>query len=388
VNTELVHSRETESYRLSPDHPLRPERFSLAVELAESWGLLGEGGAPIVLPESATEAELLLAHDAEYIAAVKRASADPAGWRSGYGIGPGDTPAFPGMHEAAALVAGATLRAVRDVTSGACGRAFSPAGGLHHSHRDRAAGFCVYNDPAIAISAITAENPGMRVAYVDLDVHHGDGVQEAFYDRSDVLTVSVHESGMFLYPGTGRTVETGVAAGLGFALNVPLPPDSGDHEYAAVLAEIVGPALRAFGPDLIVAQLGADTHRDDPLAHLDTTVAGQYANARATVALADEVCAGRIVATGGGGYDTFSAVPRAWACVLAALLGVDVPAELPASWVESATGASHGLVVPLPGTFDEISPPAPPAARERAAASTARVIDQLLASHPLLRSGV
>ncbi len=194
-------------------------------------------------------------------------------------------------------------------------RAFNLAGGLHHAHRDRAAGFCVYNDLAVAIASVTAEHPGLRVAYVDLDAHHGDGVQEAFYERADVLTVSVHESGAYLYPGTGRAVETGSGPGLGFAVNVPLPPDAGDACYALALTGVVAPALRAFSPDVIVAQLGADSHRDDPLTHLDTTVAGQYSNTLAVVALADELCAGRIVATGGGGYDTFSAVPRAWACV-------------------------------------------------------------------------
>lgn len=387
MNTELVYSPDLETYRLSAEHPLRPERFSLAIELAASWGLLGETGAAIVTPEAATDAELLLAHDAEYVAAVKRASADPAGWREGFGIGPGDTPAFAGMHTAASLAVGATLRAARDVVAETIPRAFSPAGGLHHAHRDRAAGFCVYNDPAVAIAAITAENRWMRVAYVDLDAHHGDGVQEAFYERDDVLTVSVHESGTYLYPGTGRTVETGSGPGTGFAVNVPLPPGSGDAEYAMVLATVVGPALRAFRPDVVVAQLGADSHRDDPLTHLDTTVAGQYANARAVIALADELCYGQIVALGGGGYDSFSAVPRAWACALAALLGVKPPSTLPDAWREAARAASGELHMPPPGTFDEESPEPSEEAQEQAAQGAAHVVDQLRSSHPLLRPG-
>ena len=192
------------------------------------------------------------------------ASADPDGWRGGFGINTGDTPAFPAMHEAAALAAGATTRALSDVVSGACVRAFSPAGGLHHAHRDRAAGFCVYNDLVVAIEVATRAHPGLRVAYVDLDAHHGDGVQEAFDERDDVLTLSVHESGQYLYPGTGSVLDKGHGRGVGFTLNVPLPPDAGDECYQQVLERVVTPAVRAFGPDVIVAQLGADTHRRRP----------------------------------------------------------------------------------------------------------------------------
>jgi acetoin utilization protein AcuC len=386
MRVEMAYSPSMADYRFGASHPMRPERFTLCVALARSWGLLGDSGASVVRPDAARDAELLLAHDASYITAVRHASADPRGWLGGFGIGPGDTPAFVGMHEAAALAAGATTRALRDVVSGASARAFSPAGGLHHAHRERASGFCVYNDLAIAITALTAENPGLRVAYVDLDAHHGDGVQEAFYERDDVLTLSVHESGTYLYPGTGRAEEIGAGRGCGFAVNVPLPPDAGDACYALVHAEVVAPALRAFAPDVIVAQLGADSHRNDPLTHLDTTVAGQYANARTLVALAEELCAGRIVATGGGGYDSFSAAPRSWACVLAALLGVETPAELPQEWRDVANRASCGLVTPPPGTFDEAAPKPPVEARARALAGTQRVVEKLREAHPLLET--
>jgi acetoin utilization protein AcuC len=364
---------------------MQPERFALAIELAEEWGLLGTSGAVVVEPAPASDAELLLAHAAAYVAAVKRASADPQAWREGFGIGPGDTPAFAQMHEAATLAVGATTRGLRDVMSGASLRAFCPGGGLHHAHRDRAAGFCVYNDLAVAITSATAENPEARVAYVDLDAHHGDGVQEAFWDRADVLTVSVHESGTYLYPGTGRVAEIGRGAGEGFALNVPLPPDAGDACYGLVLAEVVAPALRAFAPDVIVAQLGADSHRDDPLTHLDTTVAGQHSNARALVARADELCAGSILATGGGGYDSYSAAPRAWACALAALLDEQPPEALPDGWRAAAHEASHGTITPPSETFYEASPEPPSEAGERALAGTASVIARLHETHPLLQ---
>ena len=385
MHVELVYSRMMAAYRFGSAHPMQPERFTLAVELSKQWGLIGDLGAATVPPLAATDAELHLAHEAAYVSAVERASADPGLWHGGFGIGPGDTPAFAGMHEAAALAAGATTRALRDVISGDCQRAFSPAGGLHHAHYDRAAGFCIYNDLAVAIATVVAENPGLRVAYVDLDAHHGDGVQEAFWERADILTLSVHESGAYLYPGTGRQVETGSGPGTGFALNVPLPPDSGDACYAVVLSEVVAPALRAFAPNVIVAQLGADSHRDDPLTHLDTTVAGQHANACALVALAQELCAGRVVATGGGGYATYSAAPRVWACALAALIGVDPPETLPQAWRDAATAASGGRVTPPAGTFDEVAPEPPIAAKDRALEETVRVVELLRGAHPLLQ---
>jgi acetoin utilization protein AcuC len=363
---------------------MQPERFTLAVELAEYWGLLGPGAASAVRPQIASDSELLRAHAASYLNAVKRASAGPDRWRGGFGIGPGDTPAFTGMHTAAARAAGATTLALRHVVAGDCTRAFSPAGGLHHAHRTQAAGFCVYNDLVVAIASVTAEHHRLRVAYVDLDAHHGDGVQEAFYDRQDVLTLSIHESGTYLYPGTGTVAETGTGAARGFALNLPLPPQAGDDCYEVTLRDVVGPALRTFAPDVIVAQLGADSHRNDPLTHLDTTVEGQYANARFLVALADELCAGRIVATGGGGYDSFSAAPRSWACALAALLGVEAPSDLPQEWRNRAHEASRGRVTPPPGTFDETTPAPPVEAQGQALEATRAVVAELLQTHPLL----
>ncbi len=395
MTVEFVYTAQLAEYRFPGGHPLRPERFALAFELARAWGLLAEGSASavgdralVVVPDPCADADLLRVHDATYIRAVRAAGADPARWPGGFGIDAGDTPPFARMHEAAALVAGATARALDDVVSERCVRAFSPAGGLHHAHRSRAAGFCVYNDAAIAIARTTAHNPGIRVAYLDFDAHHGDGVQEAFYDRADVLTVSLHESGRYLYPGTGRAVETGSGEGLGYAVNVPLPPGADDACYELAFDHVVAPAVRSFAPDVIVAQMGADSHRSDPLAHLTTTVAGQHATAQRVVGLAQDACAGRLVATGGGGYDTFSAVPRAWACALAALLDVEPPKQLPEEWRAlagaQAASAGFGVAEPSRGTFDEA-----PAAEELALGldpheETQRVIEQLLAAHPLL----
>jgi acetoin utilization protein AcuC len=402
MTVELVYTPHLAQYRLSETHPLRPERFVLAVELARAWGLIADGAAEqpgrarLVPPGPIDDLDLLRVHDASYIAAVRQASAAPERWGGGFGIGPGDTPAFPRMHETSAEIAAATTRALADVVEERCLRAFSPAGGLHHAHRDHASGFCVYNDCAAAIAHVTAQHRGLRVAYVDVDAHHGDGVQDSFYDRSDVLTVSVHESGRYLFPGTGRQSETGVGVGVGYAVNLPLPPGAGDAAYAIAFESVIAPAVRFFDPDVLLVQLGADSHRDDPLAHLATTVAGQFRMAARLTGLADATCDGRIAATGGGGYDSFSAVPRAWACALVALLGVPVLAELPDSWRSLAAqaaaragvggDASGEAVAVIPrGTFDEFPGATTALWGGDPLGETERAVMRLRATHPLLR---
>jgi acetoin utilization protein AcuC len=420
MTVHVVYSPRLAEYRLSESHPLRPERFVLAIELMRAWGLICDRAEPgasagaagtataaaqgadlagpspaaapacalLVPPRPITDDDLLRVHDDAYLSAVRAAGANPAMWRGAFGIGPGDTPAFPHMHEISAEIAAATSTALEDVAAGTCQRAFSPAGGLHHAHRAYAAGFCVYNDAAVAIARATALHHGLRVAYVDVDVHHGDGVQEAFYDRADVLTISVHESGRYLFPGTGRPVETGSGVGTGFAINLALSPGAADDSFALAFGSVIAPAVRAFAPDVIVAQLGADTHRADPLSHLATTVEGEYRMASRLVGLAGEVCGGRIVACGGGGYDTFSSVPRAWACAAAALLEVPAPVELPDEWRQlAAEDAQHaGVEAHIPEqTFDEAPAPERVARSGDAFAETERAIMLLRTQHPLLR---
>lgn len=372
-------------YRFGSEHPLRPERFTLTMELARQWGLLDR--CRVDRPEPATTSDLLLVHRPDMVDAVHEASYDPVSFRPRAGIGPGDTPAFLGMHEAGASVVGATMHAVTEVLAGRAERGFCPAGGMHHAHRDHAAGFCIYNDCAVAIEKATREHEGLRVAYVDIDAHHGDGVQEAFFDRPDVLTISVHESGRYLYPGTGHQMELGTGEGYGFTLNVPLPPFSEQTVYDLAFDEVVVPALRAYRPDLIVAQLGADGHVDDPLTHLALTVQAHHRLVKRLVEVADEVCNGRIVGTGGGGYGTFSAVPRMWACALAAFVGVDPPAKLPAEWLAQAEKAAGDADVPFvkPGaTFDEHHEPPSGEALQDMLRQTQLVIDRLKTVSPLL----
>ncbi len=374
------------AYRLSESHPLRPERFSLAVDLMDAWGLLEVPEAVVIAPDGASEADLLLAHDSAYVAAVKAASATGEA-QPEFGIGPGDTPAFLGMHKAAALAVGATCAAVDAVLAGETTRAYSPAGGLHHAQRDRASGFCIYNDAVVAIERGCRDYPGLRVAYVDIDAHHGDGVEAAFYERADVLTLSVHESGRYLFPGTGRATDIGAGSGLGACIDVPLPPYAGDECYRLVLDRVIAPALRAFAPDLIVLQAGADTHRGDPLTHLDLTVAGFAQIVAGIIARADELTGGRIVALGGGGYQPFSEVPRMWAGVFALLLGREIQPELPVAWREKSREAAHAAgfpASPAEKTFDESAGGPAELASAEALAATNHAVASVRAASRLL----
>jgi len=405
MSAALIYDPAMAGYRFAASHPMRPERFTGAIELMQAWHLVGgdsleepQAGAAVISPEPASDDDLLLVHDASLIAAVRAAgtTSSPSSERlstpgrldpsaADFGIGPGDTPPFPGMHDAAALVAGGTITGMRSVLDGVTRSAFNPAGGMHHAHRDRVAGFCVYNDCAVAIARATLEHPGLKVAYVDVDAHHGDGVEGAFYARDDVLTLSVHESGQYLYPGTGSARQIGDGAGTGYALNMPMPPFAGKECYQAVLEQVIATALRAFGPDVIVLQAGADTHRDDPLTHLDLTVSGFVDLIGGIRALADSLCAGRLIVTGGGGYEFRSAVPRMWACAFAVLCESTIPEQLPAGWL-----ASHRPAVAPGGgandtrTFFEYSAEPDSATRERAFDLTSRTVADLQERHPLL----
>ena len=266
-----------------------------------------------------------------------------------YGLGTEDNPLFPGIHDAPALLAGAALQAMEAVLEGRAVHAYSPAGGMHHAMRARAAGFCIYNDIAVAIAAAVAA--GLRVAYIDFDAHHGDGVQAAFYEDPRVLTISVHESGRYLFPGTGDATEMGAGEGLGACLNIPLPPDSGDESILMAYDEIIRPAVRAYAPDIVVTQTGCDTHHADPLTDLAATMALYPELAARLHELVHEVCAGRWLVLGGGGYDPADVTPRAWTAFFGTVLGRQVED------VSSARGVEAGV-------------PSPPAAGPRRTSST------------------
>ncbi|HZN18113.1 MAG TPA: acetoin utilization protein AcuC, partial [Micromonosporaceae bacterium] len=284
------------SYNLG-DHPLDPVRLELTIALARELGVLDRDGVRVVKPQPADDATVELVHRADYLDAVKQAPQDPFFY--GYGLNTPDNPVFERMHEASAHVAGATLAAAEAVWRGEAVRAVNVAGGLHHAMPGRASGFCVYNDPAIAIARLL-DLGAERIAYVDVDVHHGDGVQEVFYEDPRVLTVSLHETPLALFPGTGFAHETGGPGAEGSAVNVALPPGCGDAGWLRAFAAVVPSVLRAFRPQVLFTQCGADTHRLDPLADLRLSVDGQRASYLALRALADELCGGRWVATGGG----------------------------------------------------------------------------------------
>ena len=317
------------------DHPLDPVRLELTVALARDLGVLARDGVVVEKPRGATDAEIRTVHTAEYLDAVKAASADMG--FSGYGFGTMDNPVFPNMHEASALVVGATQRAAEAVWAGEHRNAVSIAGGLHHAMPGRASGFCVYNDPAVAIKRLL-DLGAQRVAYVDIDVHHGDGVQEVFYDDPRVLTISIHETPLALFPGTGFPAETGGEGAEGTAVNIALPPGADDGAWLRAFHAVVPGLLRVFRPQLLFSQCGADAHRLDPLAHLQVTVDGQRAAYLALRDLAEEVADGRWVATGGGGYALVEAVPRAWTHLLAIATGdpIDPATATPKEWRDFA----------------------------------------------------
>jgi len=316
-------------YNFGPEHPLAPIRVELTIELARAFGVFDADGVAVVAPEPATDAQLGLVHDAGYIEAVRQAGETgsvPVAGR--HGLGTPDDPIFPGMHEASALVAGATLGAARAMWSGQAEHGANIAGGLHHAMRDHASGFCVYNDPAIAISWLLAEG-AERIAYVDIDVHHGDGVQAAFYNDPRVLTISLHESPRTLFPGTGRPAETGGPDADGSAVNVALPAGTTDAGWLRAFHAIVPPLLRAFRPQILVSQHGCDTHWMDPLANLELTIDAQRAAHAAIHALAHEIAGGRWLLTGGGGYEVVQVVPRTWTHLLAEAAGQPIDPAIP-----------------------------------------------------------
>jgi acetoin utilization protein AcuC len=363
----LVSCPEARIYDLGPDHPLRPERVQLTWDLIDAYGLPECSNVWRVGCSSASMEDLRRIHSPDFIDATTRAGHGEDGPWGRYGFGPGDNPVFPDMHEAASLVAGASLGAAAEVAEGRAQHAFNAAGGLHHAMRERASGFCVYNDPAVAISWLLAKG-FERVAYVDVDVHHGDGVQAAFWHDPRVLTISLHQYGL-LFPGTGEVEELGAGEALGTKVNVPLASYTTDTGWLEALDAVVPPLVRAFGPQVLVTQLGCDSHRTDPLAQLGLTTHAYCETARALHALAHEACEGRWIATGGGGYQWARVVPRAWTIYFGEMCGAELPDELPESWIEHAERLSKGEV---PATLSE-SPSTPTQADERVTDSIERV---------------
>jgi acetoin utilization protein AcuC len=343
----LVYGDALMKHHLSDEHPLQPIRVQLAVDLIKSTGLIEH--AHLLPPRMATDEELELVHSPEYIRLVRELS-DPVLRRKvsfevidAAGYASADNPISDELHEGTALVAGASLVAAESIQSGGFLHAFSPSGGLHHAHSDRASGFCTYNDAAIACQWF--KERGHRVAYVDVDVHHGDGVEDIFQSDPDVLTISLHESGHWLFPGTGFPEDSGVGPGQGFKANLPFVPYTWDEPWLAGFESVVPALLRRFKPTVLVTQDGCDTHHLDPLAHLAATTRIWPKIGARFHELAHELCEGRWLALGGGGYAIREVVPRAWTLLFAEM--VEHP-ELAADINDPAT------VVPAPEAQERV----------------------------------
>jgi acetoin utilization deacetylase AcuC-like enzyme/GNAT superfamily N-acetyltransferase len=345
-------------YDFGPDHPMQPRRLLALIDLLECCGLWqNNNDQQKRLPlRPATLDELGLVHTPDYIAAVQQLSIPETAGRSKeerearenlalkYGFGEGDTPTLPGMHETAARIAGSTLVALSAVMGLPEGgtfdaenerplHVFHPAGGLHHAWGERASGFCIYNDISVGIGHVLRASEA-KVLYIDFDAHHGDGVQRSFYDDPRVMTVSFHETGRYLFPGTGEITELGNGSGRGYSVNIPLEPFTEDDSYIEAMISLLPPLALSFAPDIIVSAHGCDTHAWDPLTHLELSLRGIQAQVKIANQLAHTYCQGRWVALGSGGYDPYRVVPRAWGMLWAEMSGQDLPEHLPEEWVK------------------------------------------------------
>lgn len=326
----FIYHPNLEKYCFKPDHPFNPTRLRITVSLLQELGLLKEND--IVIPRLASMEELLLAHDQDYIRAVENLSNnffEEEGLF--FGIGTEDNPVFSDMHQASSLVVGATLTAGEEIMEGRANHAISIAGGLHHAGRRQASGFCIYNDINVAIRYLCRKYH-IRVFYIDTDAHHGDGVQWEFYDDPNVLTVSFHENGRFLFPGTGWLNERGKKEGYGYCVNVPLEPYTDDNSFLECFREVVPPLIEAFQPDLIISQNGCDGHFYDSLTHINLSISAFQEIPRLVHQLAHAFSGGKWLAVGGGGYDPFRVVARAWVLLWAEAAGLNVKENIPLSW--------------------------------------------------------
>jgi acetoin utilization protein AcuC len=322
MKAAFIYSDEFARFDYGSNHPLKPFRLKLTYELIKACGLLAPSDLRLVEPHPAHVEDLMTFHTPDYINVLRASNSGTAyAGADFFGLGPGDNPIFAGMFDWSMLVAGASLKAADLVDTGEAEIAFNISGGLHHAMADHASGFCYINDPVIVIQSLV--NRGRKVAYIDIDAHHGDGVQEAFFRSDKVLTISLHETGQALFPGSGFEYEIGTGVGKGFSVNIPLPPGTDDELFIHAFSEVVPPLIDVFRPDIIVSQLGVDTFRSDPLAHLNFTTNG-FCHVVAMI----KAMASKWVALGGGGYDIAN-VARAWTLAWAIMNETDAPVEIP-----------------------------------------------------------
>lgn len=344
----FIHDEKYYQYKFSDDHPFNPVRLNMTVDLLDDMGLISD--EQIKKPVLATDEMLLSVHTQDYINAVKAASIDLNYRSAEFGIGTDDTPVFADMHNTTALVVGGTVLAAEHVMSGEYQHAINLAGGLHHAFAHKASGFCIYSDVAVAIKEIQKKHD-IKAIYIDTDAHHGDGVQSIFYNDPSVLTVSFHETGKYLFPGTGHITERGEGDGYGYAYNLPLEPFTEDESFIHIISEVLHELFKSFKPDIVFSQHGCDSHYLDPLTHLYATIDSYVKIPKLIRELANEYCQGRWVAVGGGGYDIWRVVPRAWSLVWAEMNEIDISqAKIPQSWIDKW---SEGAPTTLPPTMQD-----------------------------------
>jgi acetoin utilization protein AcuC len=332
MKTAFVYSDEFARFDYGSGHPLKPFRLKLTYDLITACHLLASPDPRVVEPPLARTEDLLTYHTKDYIEILRAAdSGEYVAGAEAYGLGPGDNPVFPGVFNWSRLIAGASLKAADLVDSNEAAIAFNIAGGLHHAHASQASGFCYINDPVLVIKFLV--NRGRKVAYIDVDAHHADGVQEAFYGTDKVLTISLHETGQALFPGSGFEHEIGDGVGKGYSVNIPLPPETGDELFVHAFTEIIPQLVASFKPDIVVSQLGVDTFWSDPLAHLNITTNGFCRVVRMIKSMAS-----KWVALGGGGYDIAN-VARAWTLAWAIMNDIDAPEEIPETFLLQYPGA-------------------------------------------------
>ena len=333
--TGIVWHESFTGYNFGAEHPMNPVRLDLTARLCREFGLLDGEGVEVLNPDIPSDETLLTVHSPQYVAAVRQASENPAAAQTRFGLGTDDDPAFFGIHDVSARIVAGTLAVTKGVWEGTYRHGVNFCGGMHHAMPDAASGFCIYNDAGVAIQWLLDQG-AQRVAYVDVDAHHGDGVERVFWDDPRVLTISIHETGAVLFPGTGFPGDTGGPNARGTAVNIALPPGVGDSPWLRAYHAIVPGVLRAFRPEFIVSQHGADSHAHDPLAHLALSVDAQRLTIESIRDLAFELCGGKWVGLGGGGYDVLNVVPRTWTHLVAAARhrDISVDADVPQAWLD------------------------------------------------------
>jgi len=347
--TMFVYSDKLLAYKFHDEHPFNQQRIKMTLDLLKNANAIND--KQIIEPKMATDDEIAFIHDPAFIEAVKRAGEGKLDQKSAlnYGLGTEDTPIFPNMHEASALIVGGTLLAAEKVMEGEVKHALHLGGGLHHGFRGKAAGFCVYNDCSVAIEYIRKKYDA-KVLYIDTDAHHGDGVQFTFYDDPNVCTVSIHETGKYLFPGTGNYTERGHGKGYGYSFNVPVDAFTEDESWLSIYETLVREVAEFFKPDVIFTQNGVDSHFYDPLTHLSLTMKSYELIPRIAHELAHEYCNGRWIAVGGGGYDIWRVVPRAWGKIWLAMNDIDLTGHLPETWLKKWQALSP---FEMPATWED-----------------------------------